>query len=145
MYRKGSSSTRELADVPDSSFAAALDPVVTEYEAWIEDLAARAANPTPDLAPYENAAAGAITLCREAARRIRAGVALLDADGQAAEAFRFANRAMAEQRDRTIFSEQVRQDQEPDLAAIVADPGTHSWRLTERGILTIWMASVSVP
>ncbi len=72
-------------------------------------------------------APASVDQCLEAARRIRAGIALLDADRQAAEGFRFANRAMADQRDQTIYATARRQDQ--DLTGgYHGRPANHSWR-----------------
>lgn len=68
-------------------------------------------------------------LCRTAARlcAIRAGIALLDSNPQAAQAFRFANRSMALQRIHTLYAREVRQGKEPDLAKLDV-PKNCSWR-----------------
>lgn len=60
-------------------------------------------------------------------KRIAAGIALLAEDAKAAEAFRFANRAMWLQRIRTIHALARRRGENADLAAIDADPKNHSW------------------
>ena len=65
---------------------------------------------------------------RETLERIRAGIQLLDTDDQAAKAFRFANRAMAMQRVRTIYTQALRQGKKPDLEAIESQPSNYSWR-----------------
>ncbi len=136
---------RALAETPDGGFGAALNPMVVAYEAWIADLAFRTSNPSPDLAPFMDAAPASVDQCLEAARRIRAGIALLDADRQAAEGFRFANRAMADQRDQTIYATARRQDQDPDLAAIMADPANHSWRTFQLAFILLNLPALTDP
>ena len=116
-----------LAETPTGEFVTALVPLVEAYDGWIADQQARLENPPPDLAAYGISAEGALTNCREALNRIWAGIALLDANDQAAEAFRFANRAMALQRIRSIYTREVRQGRNPDLAEIDV-PANRSWR-----------------
>ena len=116
-----------LAEIPEGGFAAALDPLTTAYTAWIDDLDNRLSPPLPDLLAYQPDAAAAIESCRKSLDRIREGISLLDSNPQAAQAFRFANRAMALQRIHTNFSQAVRRDEEPDLAQIDV-PKNRSWR-----------------
>ena len=116
-----------LAEIPEGGFAAALDPLTEAYAAWIDDLDNRLSPPSPDLLAYQPDAAAAIESCRKSLDRIREGISLLDSNPQAAQAFRFANRAMALQRIHTIFSQAVRRDEEPDLAQIDM-PKNRSWR-----------------
>jgi hypothetical protein len=116
-----------LAETQQGGFSAALDPLTEAYAAWIADLENRLSSPAPDLQAYQSDAAAAVDDCRKSLARIREGIALLDNDPLAAQAFRFANRAMALQRVHTIFSQAVRRGEEPDLAAIDV-PGSRSWR-----------------
>jgi len=117
-----------LAEVPDGHFATHLAPLADSYAAWIARQERRLGyrvsgigstsdatepgtlhpdpytlSPEPDLAPYLTAAQAALANCRQALTRIRAGIALLDHDPQAAAAFRFANRAMALQRVHSLL------------------------------------------
>jgi hypothetical protein len=117
---------RALSELEMGDFAAALTPLVEAYAGWIDEQAARLAAPPPDLAPYQAAAEQSLARCREALARIERGITLLDENPQAAEAFRFANRAMHLQRVRSIYTRMVRQDQAPDLDDIDA-PQNRSW------------------
>ena len=72
------------------------------YEAWIKDR--QADLKAPDMAPHKKAGEAAVENCRAALSRIEAGLNLLTQDEQAAEAFRFANLAMWQQRIHTILS-----------------------------------------
>lgn len=118
---------KDLSEIEKGDFTAALSPLTEAYEAWIETQEAQVAAPSPDLATYQASAETALTSCREALTRIQAGISLLDDDDQAAEAFRFANRAMHLQRIRSIYASQVRQGQERDLTTIDV-PENRSWR-----------------
>lgn len=99
-------SMRALAEIRDGCFGPALKPLADGYETWISSQEHQIAQQLPaDLA--ENART-ALQRARQASRRIREGVELLDQDPQVAQAFRFANAAMALQRERTLIATQVR-------------------------------------
>ena len=136
---------RELANLPDGSFGAALDPMVAAYEVWIDSLAARVSNPGQDLTPFMDVAPDSIEECRKTAARIRTGIEWLDTKEHAADAFRFANRAMADQRDHTIFATAVRQGQEADLAAIEAEPANHSWYTFQLAFILLNLPALTDP
>ncbi|MGD9101403.1 MAG: DISARM system helicase DrmA, partial [Anaerolineae bacterium] len=132
---------KALSQVADGDFSAQLSPLVGAYAAWIEAQAARIAA-EPDLAPYRDAARHAIAHCRRTLERIRAGVALLDADPQAAHAFRFANRAMHQQRVRSLYAAGVRRAQSPNLAEIDIPPN-HSWRTFQLAFILLNLPSLT--
>jgi hypothetical protein len=116
-----------LAETADVDFAAALKPLTDAYEAWIVDQEARLVNPTADLLPYQIDAEDTLKQCRVTLARMRAGIDLVGRDPQAAEAFRFANRAMWQQRVRTRYAREARQSSgKPDLLTIDM-PGQRSW------------------
>lgn len=125
-----------LANVPDGQFHAHLGALADGYEAWIKSQEQRLVSPTPDLAPYLTAAQNALANCRQALERIRAGIALLDSNPQAAAAFRFANRAMALQRVRTLYAQSVRRGEKrtPEEFDV---PKEHSWRAFQLGFLLL--------
>ena len=97
-----------LAAVPTGAFTAALGPLADAYAAWIDGQEA-AADADPSLQPYAAATPSVLAAQRRNLARIRAGIALLDADPQAADAFRFANEAMAAQRVRSLYAQNRRQ------------------------------------
>ncbi|RME52230.1 MAG: helicase, partial [Caldilineae bacterium] len=117
---------KTLAERETGGFAALLDPLAEAYAEWLAQQEARAQT-EPDLAAYRNEAMMALGNGREALHRIQAGIALLDSDPQAAEAFRFANRAMWYQRIHSIYAAQARQGQDPDMKEIDV-PRNRSWR-----------------
>ncbi len=113
----------DLAERPD--LAAALEPLAVAYEAWIQAL-----NPDePSLADHRDRAEIARHRCRQALARIRAGIALLASDPEAARCFRFANRAMARQRVQTLYADARRRADGAKLRLADFDlPANHLWR-----------------
>ncbi|MBX3000305.1 MAG: DISARM system helicase DrmA [Caldilineaceae bacterium] len=136
---------RQLAALPDGGFAEQLMPMVTAYRAWIDALVQSIATPASDLASYGVEAQAAMDECRRTADRIEAGIRLLDADPQAAQAFRFANRAMADQRVHSLYAYAVRQRRETSLAGLEADAGNHSWRTFQLAFLLLNLPALTDP
>jgi hypothetical protein len=117
---------KRLAEIEMGGFTAALSPIIQAYDDWLAAQSRRAQR-LADLTSYQTQATNALDNCRQVLQRIAAGIALLDRDPQAVEAFRFANRAMWQQRVRSIYAAHVRRGQEPDLDAIDT-PRNRSWR-----------------
>jgi hypothetical protein len=120
-----------LADTADTDFAAALGPLGDAYETWIVEQEQHLVNPAPDLAPYLASGQLALANCRGTLARIRAGIALLGSNPQAADAFRFANRAMWRQRVRSLFTRAIRRGQpaEPEHFDIPANRRWYPFQL----------------
>jgi hypothetical protein len=114
-----------LAAVPTGGFSAALGPLADAYAGWIDGQEAAAAA-DPSLRPYAAATPSTLAALRRNLARIRAGIALLDADAQAADAFRFANRAMADQRVRGLYAQSRRQGGKEPLEAFDL-PANRRW------------------
>ena len=115
---------KELGETPTPQLPAKLRPLLTAYTAWIEERQADLQQ--PDMALYQAPGQTALGRCREALRRIEAGLTLLTEDENAAEAFRFANLAMWQQRVHTILSLKRRRDEPVDERAIDV-PANRSW------------------
>jgi DNA-binding Lrp family transcriptional regulator len=118
-----------LAWTPCGGFSAALSPLTDAYEVWLHERVTEMEHPDSLLAPYvkEKIAAEQIGHGWRALERIRAGIALLDSDPDAAKAFQFANAAMSLQRVRSLFAEDVRREGKPDINALDV-PENRSWR-----------------
>jgi hypothetical protein len=114
----------ELGQTPSAEFDKKLRPLLTAYEAWIKDREADLKK--PDMALHKMAGQAALDRCRTALTRIEAGMKLLAQDEKAAEAFRFANQAMWQQRIHTILSLKKRRDETVDERAIDIS-GNRSW------------------
>lgn len=109
---------------------AGLSPLVDAYRKFLADETARLGK-EPDLAGFVNIGTEQVRLAGEAANRIEAGLTLLTTDPKAWQAFRFANEAMAMQRQHTVAVRNSRG--QADLtwkdALTAADvPAERSWR-----------------
>lgn len=116
-----------LGETAMGDFASQLTPLLTAYQEWIDAQAKRVANPKDDLKPYLDRARENLDECRTALTRMEAGIALLDSQPQAAQAFQFANQAMHQQRIHSIYARSVRQGGTPSFADI-DKPEARSWR-----------------
>jgi hypothetical protein len=136
----------ELAKLDGTRFLSALMPLADAYEAWITEQEAHVSSPSPDLVPYIHSAASALETCRTTLGRIRDGINLLATDEKAAEAFRFANEAMAYQRIRTIFTREVRQKGEGKVKVEDFDiPKNRSWRPFQLAFLLLNIPALADP
>ncbi|PWB56025.1 MAG: helicase [Anaerolineales bacterium] len=100
-----------LSGLGDNELEKALAPLVSAYSDWIKDLEAQLKQGSRGIGPYADIAQQTIDICWQNLKRIQAGIDLLASNHQAAEAFRFANRAMALQRIHTLHSESVRREE----------------------------------
>lgn len=118
---------KTLAETPTGGFAALLSPLTIAYRAWIDAQAARIGQPDARLDSFSSTANEALHRCHTALARIEEGIHLLDTHLQAADAFRFMNRAMWQQRLHTLLAETTRRGQQPDRAQLDI-PKERSWR-----------------
>lgn len=131
-----------LAETADGGFAAALDPLVRAYRAWIDQQRGRLNQAGARLQGFEAAASDALDKCKRALERIEDGIALLDTNPKAADAFRFMNRAMWQQRLHTLFSEAVRCGQKTSLAQLDV-PKDRSWRPFQLAFILLTLPSLT--
>ncbi|USQ88548.1 DNA helicase [Streptomyces phaeoluteigriseus] len=103
-----------LAEQPDAEVLDALHGLARGYEQWIEAKVSETAALAGS--SYEEPAQARLDACREALGRMREGIRLLADKPEAMEAFRLANRAMAEQRARSVWVKAGRKGT-PDLSA----------------------------
>lgn len=117
---------KELSQTPDAEFSTRLQPLVVAYRAWIEAERQRAGRPGEELGEFVDTARESLTRCEKALSRIEAGIELLGRDSKAAEAFRFANKAMWLQRTRSLYALAVRRGSQPILTDIDV-PDNRRW------------------
>lgn len=115
---------KELSETSAADFDARLRPLLVAYEAWITERKAELLS--SEMAEHREAGRRALDKCREALGRIEEGVRLLVEDEQAAEAFRFSNRAMWHQRIQSLYAHQIRTGKDADLATVDI-PKNRSW------------------
>ncbi|MER5840926.1 helicase-related protein [Streptomyces prasinus] len=124
-----------LAERSDSEVLAALDALADGYERWIERKEIEASalvDPT-----YGEPARDRIKDCREALGRIRTGIGLLGSKPEVMQAFRLANRAMAEQRARSAWVKGGRQG--------LPDPSTGHWRPFQIAFVLLCLVGIDDP
>ncbi|WP_327403722.1 helicase-related protein [Streptomyces sp. NBC_01288] len=124
-----------LAERSDAEVLAALAALADGYERWIERKETEAGALAGD--PYERPALGQVAACREALGRVREGIDLLGAKPDLMRAFRFANRAMADQRARSDWVKDGRSGR-PDLAK-------GRWRPFQIAFLLLCLAGIDDP
>lgn len=109
---------KALSEIPDGKFSASLSPLVTAYRIWLDSIQMRALSPESDLRPYSKQAKTVVESCQKVLIRLENAIALLDTNPQAAEAFRFANLSMWQQRIHSLFTLSVRQKKNETLESI---------------------------
>ncbi len=121
---------KRLAEMPRPELLGALRVLTSAYAQWIVAEEAKLVEPGARLADHAAAARRATSRCRATLGRLEAGIALLESDDVALESFRFANRAMAIQRVRSILVRRVRKGQmKPgDDPSSLDEPRNRSWR-----------------
>jgi hypothetical protein len=140
---------KSLATLADDGMSGTLEPLVDAYEAWIERQAGRLADPSEHLSGHEAAAEAAFATARRAAGRLRAGIDVLASDPDAAEAFRFANHAMWQQRVHVIAAKlRPSDDTDWDFDAALNDADievNRSWRPFQLAFILLNIPSLVDP
>lgn len=137
---------KELAELSKPGLIASLRHIETAYRVWIRIEATKLNLPMERLAGHEEAAQRAIDRCTRALQRIKAGIDLIEHNPLAEEAFRFANRAMWQQRIHSTFSRKVRKKQmqvEEGVDVLDKDPKNRSWRLFQLAFVLLNLPSLS--
>ncbi|MGI8961794.1 MAG: DISARM system helicase DrmA [Bryobacteraceae bacterium] len=133
---------KELAETPSNQLRSKLWPLVDAYEGWIRKREKQANE--HELKFHQSAVVTALDKCRQSLLRLKAGIELLETNEQAAEAFRFANRAMWLQRVRTLMADANRQDQTGD-AQIIDIPKNRSWRTFQLAFILVNLPAMTDP
>lgn len=139
------------ANTTTSTLRAGLSPLADGYSVWLDGRE----SVIPDLPEaLRKTANAAVFKAREAAKRIRAGIELLTDPAlprheEALKAFRFANRAMADQRRHSEIS-RLREDPEVSFAEAeqrVRDRGASaaSWRPFQLAFVLLNLPSITDP
>lgn len=138
----------QLSTIADVDLPGVLLPLAQAYEDWLTSQAARLRDPEARLKDHQEAAKASLERAGVAARRLRDGIGVLAGDPDAAEAFRFANRAMWQQRVHTLAGVARRDDENLSLDQAVAKyaaPKYHSWRPFQLAFLLLNIPSLTDP
>lgn len=130
-----------LATLDKDQLMDALNLISTDYTAWIDEQRARIGT---EILGYDEQANQNLDRCKEIFERLREGIATLRDDGKALEAFRFANKAMAAQRIRSIYALSRRRGEEVSLDSL-NKPKNRSWRPFQIAFLLLCIPSLSDP
>ena len=132
---------KKLAELPKDDLVVALKVLVDDYVAWIGDQEARVSS---ELRRYKESAECALERCRKVSARLEEGIATLSSNPKALEAFRFANRAMALQRTRSIFALKRRRGETvtPEQFDI---PKNRSWRPFQLAFVLLSIPALADP
>jgi helicase-like protein len=118
---------KELAEAPPGELGGKLHALPAAYGRWINRERAKLDDPDEEgLAECRQWAEEALKHCEHSRARIEEGLALLEREGPAAAAFRFANRAMWLQRTRSLYSEAARRGGTPEMEEIDV-PQNRTW------------------
>ena len=135
---------KELSETPTAELPAKLAALPDAYRSWIEDERRRVSDPEEGLAEHTEAAERALDQCSRTLERIRAGISLLSRYEKAAEAFRFANRAMWLQRTRSIYAEETRRSVKPDMSSVDV-PKNRTWYPFQLAFILLNLPGLSDP
>ena len=127
---------RHLMRAPRAQVLEGLGDLCGQYERWITETSQQV--PRLDRALQETALRH-MDRCREAVRRMQAGIALLASDSDAWEAFRLANRAMLMQRARSDWLAAADKAVPPDL------DGDHRWRPFQIAFVLLCLEGIANP
>jgi hypothetical protein len=136
---------KALAELPKEGVVASLRYIELAYRAWIKAEAAKLTLASEKLEDHQEAAKRAVGSCTRMLERIKAGIDLIEANPLAEEAFRFANRAMWQQRIHSAFSRKVRKKEikVEDGAATLDTAENRSWRLFQLAFILLNLPSLT--
>ncbi len=138
---------RTLATAPRAQVLAALRPLADGYLNWLDQQDARLTT-DPTLTGHDVAARSHLTAARTAARRIAAGIDLLEDNDIAWQAWQFTNLTMAMQREHTEIATERAKNSALTLAAasaLVDEPRRRSWRPFQLAFVLLNLPSLTDP
>lgn len=136
---------KELAELPREELLHNLRRIETAYSHWIQNERRKLTDPGERLEAHQEAADKAIAACERARDRIREGIELIASSAEAERAFRFANRAMWQQRIHSIYARKVRKKQMApgETLESLDRPENRSWRLFQLAFVLLNLPSLS--
>ena len=136
---------KALTELPKEGLIASLRHIETAYRVWIKIEEAKLQLPPEKLEGHEEAARRAVKNCRRALERIKEGITLIETNPLAEEAFRFANRAMWQQRIHSTFARKVRKKEMTveDGVTSLDVAANRSWRLFQMAFVLLNLPSLT--
>ncbi len=141
MVASGLLDMQRLAQLPVAELVEALNTLTRDYGVWIAEQRSRIGR---DVVGYDMQAAQALERCEKIRARLQQGIDTLKNDEKALVAFRFANRAMALQRVRSVYALKRRRGEDPDLGELEKSERP-SWRPFQLAFLLLSIPSLADP
>ena len=142
LYKEGWLDMRRLAKLPKDELLSGLSLLADDYELWIQEQRTKAES--AELARYKKSADAALDHCEEILLRLRDGIKTIEENELALEAFRFANRVMAEQRVHSIFALSNRRQENKKFAEFNVSKN-HVWRPFQLAFILLSIPSLANP
>ncbi|QKW39929.1 helicase [Actinomadura sp. NAK00032] len=124
-----------------------LRPLAAGYRTWLTTQATRLAQ-DPEIARYADAAERALKDAKDMADRLDRAIKLLNENGVAREAFRFANQAMARQRVRSELVRERRNRPDDTVSALLHElevPENRTWRPFQLAFVLLCLPGLTDP
>lgn len=131
----------KLAALPRAELVATLKILTNDYATWIREQNSRIAG---EFAESTQTATQAMTRCEAMAERLEEGIEALEKNDDALEGFRFANRAMARQRVRSIYALGRRRGEKVTLAELDVVKN-RSWRPFQLAFILLSIPALADP
>jgi hypothetical protein len=141
LVASGSFEMDRLANLPTGDLTSTLKVLVDDYAAWISEQRERIGR---ELREFKDAAEDAMTRCDAMLTRLRQGIDTVATNPDALEAFRFANRAMANQRLRSVFSLRRRRGEEVTIEQVSATEKP-AWRPFQLAFVLLSIPALADP
>ncbi len=141
MLELGFLDMKELALMEPTKLLEALSVLTDDYQSWIADLKHQVGK---DLVGYDQSANDVIARCEEVLARLNDSLSVLSNNNIALEAFRFANRAMALQRVRSIYALKQRRDEITDFESLDTK-NNRSWRPFQLAFMLMSIPALADP
>jgi hypothetical protein len=141
LIKEGYLEMDRLANFDKDELATGLKILTKDYAVWISEQNNRISE---DVKGYDEVAKAAMDRCTQVLKRLETGIEVLVKDPKALEAFRFANKAMAQQRVRSIYALGARRGEVPDLAKLDISKNK-SWRPFQLAFILLSIPALTDP
>jgi hypothetical protein len=141
MVEKGHLDMETLAQMDGSGLVTILSVLANDYGQWIEEQKGRIG---VDVVGHDLQVAAALNRCSDIKKRLEEGIAVLAGDDKALAAFRFANRAMAQQRVHSLFALSKRRGENKTLEDF-EQRNNRSWRPFQLAFILLSIPSLADP
>ena len=135
---------KNLADADDGDLIAKLEHLASGYRTWIEKRESLLATPPSDLKGFKTTTTEINKRWRRALSRIESGIEMLKSRPDAADAFRFANRAMWLQRVHSEYSRRRRRGEQVTLEELDI-PKNRRWYPFQLAFMLLALESAADP